>query len=498
MKLHFACFLIISAAAAAQPNVVFILADDLGYGDVGANNPDSKIPTPHMDRVAAEGMRFTDGHSPSAVCTPTRYALLTGRYCWRTRLTRGVLWGIDKSLIDPNRSTMADVFKSKGYATACVGKWHLGMDIYDKNGKVLANNRKYESEPGSDPTDYSRKVGNSPLAYGFDESFTIVGSLNMYPYTYVEGDRFTTPATEFQPRTPHNISIISGGPKAPDFDFEAVVDRFNERAVSFIRKSAEAKKPFFLYFPLTAPHKPVLPTSKFKGKSKYGIYGDFVMQVDDAVGEVLTALDETKTAENTIVVVTSDNGSFMFRIDEEKPDHIADFTAVGYHVKNHQSNGVWRGTKADVYEAGHRVPLLVRWPGVVKPGSTTGETTTLTDWYTTIAEVVGHNLQDNEGEDSFSLLPALKGVGGFKRAAVINHSISGMFAIRDGKWKLIAGNGSGGRQAPKGRPFGRPYQLYDLETDPSETKNLIESHPEVAARLEKQLDDIRKAGRSRK
>ena len=488
------CF---AALAAEPPNVVIILADDLGYGDVGANNPDSRIPTPAMDRVAAEGMRFTDGHSPSAVCTPTRYALLTGRYCWRTRLKRGVLWGIDPSLIDPKRSTIASVLQRKGYRTACVGKWHLGMDFRDKNGRLLKNDRKLQEQPGIDPVDYSKPVGNSPLTYGFHESFIITGSLNMYPYAYIDGDRFTQAATDFKPRTAHNITIISGGPKAPDFEFETVIDTFNKRAVKFIRDSSEAEKPFFLYFPLTSPHKPVVPSYKFKGKSDYGIYGDFVMETDDAVGQILKVLDETKQADNTIVVVTSDNGSFMFRIDEGKPDHIEDFSAVGYHPKHHQSNHIWRGTKADIYEGGHRVPLLVRWPSSIKAGSVSDHTTTLTDWYATISELVDHRMTDGEGEDSFSLVPLLKGDGTWQRAPVINHSINGMFAIRDGKWKLIAGNGSGGRQAPRGKPFERPYQLYDLAADPSETKNLISTHPQLAEALEMKLDDIRNAGRSR-
>ncbi len=488
-----------AALAAEQPNVVFILADDLGYGDVGANNSMPKIPTPAMDRLSVEGMRFTDAHSPSAVCTPTRYGILTGRYCWRTRLQRGVLWGLDRSLIDPDRSTIADVFKSKGYTTACIGKWHLGMDVYDDAGKVIESSRHFAKEAGADTADYKRNVSNSPLAYGFDESFVIIGSLNMFPYTYVDGDRFTSAATEFQKKTKHAITIISGGPKAPDFDFEDVIDRFNERAVKFIKESSKRKKPFFLYFPLTAPHKPVLPTSAFKGKSKYGIYGDFVMQVDDAVGQVLKALDKAKVSDNTIVIVTSDNGSFMYRLDEAQQDHLQKYTAVGYHRKNHQSNGIWRGTKADIYEAGHRVPLLVRWPDTIKAGSVSDVTTTLTDWYATLAAVTDYELKDNEAEDSFSLLSVLRGDArsNFKRAPIINHSISGMFAIRDGKWKLIAGNGSGGRQAPKGKPFERPYQLYDLAADPSETKSLISLHPEVAEALERKLENIRNAGRSR-
>ena len=480
-----------------SPNIVFILADDLGFGDIGANNPDSRIPTPAMDRIATEGMRFTDAHSPSAVCTPTRYGILTGRYCWRTRLKSSVLWGIDGSLIDPNRNTLAKVLQSKDYTTACIGKWHLGMDFYDANGEIVPSNREYERTQGIDQVDYSRKIGNSPLSYGFDYSYVITGSLNMFPYSYIEGDRFTEAATDFQPKTEHQISIISGGPKAPGFDFEKVVDVFTEKAVSFIDESAKNENPFFLYLPLTAPHKPVLPTSSFQGKSKYGIYGDFVMQVDDVVRQIDAALEKNNLKQNTLLVLTSDNGSFMYRLSKDETDHVEDFKAVGYHTENHQSNHIWRGTKADIYEGGHRVPMLVRWPGKVQADSTCDQTTTLTDWYATFSEIVSYKLSQQEAEDSFSILSLLQGASSWNRPPIINHSIAGMFAFRDGKWKLIAGNGSGGRQQPRGINFERPYQLYNLAEDPSEKMNLAASHPETVAKLEAALKTIQDRGRSR-
>lgn len=481
----------------SKPNIVFILADDLGYGDVSVNNPVSILPTPAMDQVAAEGMRFTDAHSPSAVCTPTRYGILTGRYSWRTRLKRGVLWGIDSSLFDPNRNTMADLLRSQGYTTGCVGKWHLGMDFRDKDGKMLHDKKEYSQIQGSDEVDYSKNIGNSPLAHGFDFSYVITGSLNMYPYAYIEGDRFTEAATEFQPRTPHRLTVISGGPKAPGFDFEKVMEIFNDQAESFIVNSSKKKAPFFLYFPLTAPHKPVLPTSDFKGKSKLGIYGDFVMQVDDAVRRIDKVLEENNLKQNTILVVTSDNGSFMNRYNYIEEDHVDDWKAHGYNYQNHQANYNWRGTKADIYEGGHRVPLLVRWPGNVENGAVCDQTTTLTDWYATFADLLSHKISLNEAEDSFSLLPLLQGEQKWERPPVVHHSSKGMFSIREGKWKLIAGNGSGGREAPKGKAFERPYQLYDLESDPTETKNLIEIKVEIAAELEVSLENIRKNGRSR-
>lgn len=480
-----------------SPNIIVILADDLGFGDVGANNPASDIPTPAMDQLAAEGMRFTDAHSPSAVCTPTRYGLLTGRYAWRSRLKKGVLWGIDPTLIEPGRNTLAHLLQRQGYTTACIGKWHLGMDFRSKSGEVLTHQIKYQNEEGTDVIDYEQRITNSPLTHGFDHSYVIAGSLNMYPYTYIDGDRFAEAATEFQPKTPHAISIISGGPKAPCFDFEKVMDVFTGKAVSFIRKSATQDAPFFLYFPLTGPHKPVIPTDDFKDQSQHGIYGDFVMQMDDTLRQIDEVLEATGTKQNTLVVLTSDNGSFMFRLSDDEPDHLQDFRAVGYHPSNHQSNHIWRGTKADIYEGGHRVPMIVRWPGAVAAGSTSNQTTTLTDWYATLAELVGHPLTEDEAEDSFSLWPLLRESEDWQRAPVIHHSINGTFAIRKGRWKLIAGNGSGGRQQPKGKPFDRPYQLYDMEADPSESTDLIEKHPEIAANLEAALQRINQSGRSR-
>ncbi|MEM7013743.1 MAG: sulfatase-like hydrolase/transferase, partial [Verrucomicrobiota bacterium] len=488
----------LSLIANEKPNIIFILADDLGYGDVAANNPASKIPTPAMDRLAAEGMRFTDAHSPSAVCTPTRYAILTGRYCWRTSLTKGVLNGFGKTLLEPERLTMPEMLREQGYATACVGKWHLGLDLFAPNGERMNHQKNWQTQVANLQSADQIRVENGPLEHGFDSSFILPGSLNMSPYAYVDGDQFTELATEDQPRTPHNITIISGGPKAPSFDFEAIIDVFNDKAEAFIREQAKTESPFFLYFPLTAPHKPVLPTPEFKDRSGYGIYGDFVMQVDDVVSRIDSVLEETGLTDNTLVIMTSDNGSFMFRLAENQPDHLTEFTAVGYHPKTHQSNHIWRGTKADIYEAGHRVPLLVRWSAGIEAGVTCDHRISLVDWFATFAEMTGHALEDNQAEDSFSLRQLLKGAGeNWERAPVVTHSVGGMFAIADGKWKLIAGNGSGGRQSPKGAPFQRPFQLYDLEADPSETRNVIDAHPEIAKRLEDRLGAIRSSGRSR-
>jgi len=477
--------------AQGKPNIVFILADDMGYGDVRAYNSESKIPTPAIDRLAAEGMRFTDGHSPSAVCTPTRYATLTGRYCWRTRLKRGVLGGYSKPLIQPERSTIATLLAQRGYHTAAIGKWHLGMDMpARKDGKV---NDQWAGDGG---VDYTGKITDSPIHHGFDYYFGNSASLDMAPYVWIENDRFVTPPT-VQQKHQNFPAFVRKGPRAEDFVLHEVLDTLGEKAADYITQRSKFDKPFFLYLPLTAPHKPVIAHPRFEGKSGLGPYGDFIMNVDAVVGQVLAAIDQAGVTKNTLVVYTSDNGNFMYERKPGSNDHVTNHGDQGYAPENHRPNYHWRGTKADVYEAGHRVPLLVRWPGRIKPGSTSDHTTTLTDFYATFAEIVGHTLDTDEAEDSFSLLPVLTGSGQVDRAPVINHSVRGMFAIREGKWKLIAGNGSGGRERPRGKPFDRPYQLYNLEADPGETDNLIEKHPDVAKRLEARLDAIRNNGRSR-
>jgi arylsulfatase A-like enzyme len=281
--------------------------------------------------------------------------------------------------------------------------------------------------------------------------------------------------------------------------FDEALDVLAEKASAFIAKHAKGEKPFFLYIPLTGPHKPVVPHERFKGKSKLGLYGDFIVNVDDTVGQVLEAIDEAGIAENTLVVYTSDNGSFMYRYDQPKEDHVANSSVQGYNADHHRANGPFRGTKADIWEAGHHVPFFVRWPKQVKAGSQCAQPISHTDFYATAAEVVSAKLSRDEAEDSFSLLPVLQGKQGkIDRAPVIHHSVAGMFAIRDGNWKLVAGNGSGGRQAPRGKPFGRPYQLFDLSSDMAETTNVLDSNPEVVKRLESQLEEIRKNDRSRK
>lgn len=479
------CFLVLSsmAAASSRTNFVIILADDLGFGDVGYLNPESRIPTPNLDGLGKNGMAFVDAHSGSAVCTPTRYGLLTGRYAWRTRLKRGVLNGYGEPLMAPDRQTFGTYLRAHGYRTSIVGKWHLGLAF---------------SKTASGDFDFTKPVSDGPHTHGFAEWFIIPASLDFPPYIYIRNGKITglplrrQPALKF-PR------FMREGELASNLDPSDVLDELVRQSTDFIARQARAGNPFLLYVPLTAPHKPVWPARRFEGRTKLGPYADFVVQVDETVGEVVKAVDMAGIRETTLVIFTSDNGSFMYRLDGvSDPDHTDDSTIQAYRSTSHTSNYVYRGTKADIWEAGHRVPFLVRWPEEVRPGSIQDETICLTDIFSTLAEIVGGEVPHDTGEDSFSLLPLLRGETWPRpRAAVIHHSSGGMFAIRDGTWKLVAGNGSGGRERPRGEPFGRPYQLYNLETDPSEKRDVYDRHPAVAHRLEQELERIRSAGRSR-
>ena len=465
--------LLASAAAAAPPNVVVILADDLGYGDVGALNPASRIPTPHLDRLAAEGTTFVDAHSPSAVCTPTRYGLLTGRYCWRTRLKSGVLNGYGAPLLAADRPTLGTMLGAAGYSTACVGKWHLGLG-FAKKGEEF---------------DFARPVTDGPHTHGFARSFIIPASLDFPPYVYLEDGAPTEAPVRTQPRGSFP-AFIRKGERGPDFSMVDCLDRLARAALEFVQAAAEEEAPFFLYFPLTAPHKPVLPHPRFVGATDLGPYGDFVVQTDATVGLVLDALDRAGVADETLVVFTSDNGSFMHARDEGE-DHVDVETIQAYRRDRHRPNGPYRGTKADIWEAGHRVPFFVRWPGVVEAGRRVDRTICHVDVYATLADVVGHARADGEAEDSHSLLPTLRGEAGPARPPVVHHSVNGTFAVRDGDWKLVLSDGSGGREKPKGKPFGEPYTLFDLRQDPGETTDLAAAHPEIVARLTRALADLR-------
>lgn len=447
-----------------QPNIVFILADDMGYGDVSCLGGDSsKLNTVNIDRMASEGVAFTDAHSSSSVSTPTRYGILTGRYNWRSSLKNDVLFGYDKALIAPGRETMASMLRKQGYTTAGIGKWHLGWDW---------NN----IEAGADSVDFSKPVKNGPTTKGFDYYYGISGSLDMAPYVYVENDMPTC----LPDRVTENRGKYSWwrkGPTGADFIHEQVLPNLVNRACSYISEKAKADQPYFLYLPLPAPHTPILPIDEYRGKSGLGDYGDFVLMVDDMVGKVLDAVKKSGEEDNTIVVFATDNGCSP---------------AVGIKELNSQGhfpNYKYRGHKADLFDGGHRIPCIFKWPAKVKPHRV-NQTVCLTDFYATFAAANGYKLMDSEGEDSYNLLPALlseKEIAPI-REATVHHSINGQFTIRKGKWKLLFSKSSGGwsdpRPGDKKALEGMPsMQLYDLSTDAGETNNVVEQHPEIVKEL---------------
>lgn len=467
-----------------QPNIIFIMADDMGYGDIQKLNPSSKIATPHLDRLVGEGMTFTDAHSPSSVCTPTRYGVVTGRYCWRSKMTSGVLNGYGAPIIEKDRLTVADALTEQGYTTAVIGKWHLGLGLQKTDGEW----------------DFSKPVDHSPLDLGFKYSYIVPASLDMSPYVYLDGRNITGQPDQVQTEQGFP-GFVREGKLGSDFSIIDCLDHLASKASKYIKEQAKHKQPFFLYLPLTAPHKPVSPHPRFQGKSGLGPYGDFVMQTDWTVGEILNALDESGIAKNSLVIYTSDNGSFMYRQKgSEQPDHVSDSTIQAYNESQHTANGPLRGTKADIWEGGHRVPFLVRWPGKVKAGSRCDRAITHTDFFATAVQVAGGKVppRTEAAQDSISFMPLLRGnEKGWRRPPIIHHSGGAMFAIRDGDWKLILGNGSGGREEPKGKRFQRPWALFNLKQDIGETKDLSKQNPDIVTRLEKRALEIFMANRSR-
>lgn len=477
-----------AGAAAAEaggqpPNIVLILADDMGYGDVA--HAGGKVPTPHIDRLAGEGMRFTDAHTPSSVCTPTRYALLTGRYSWRSRLKRGVLSPPSDPLIEPGRATIAGFLKEAGYVTSVIGKWHLGLDW-----QRLPDGRKRTATTGATKgpcweLDYTKQVNGGPLALGFSHDFLFPASLDMPPYVYLRDDvPVGVPTLTKAFKTPNRP-----GPALAEFEAERCLADFARESRAFIGAQAAKGAPFFLYLPLTSPHTPIVPSGRWQGKSAIGDYGDFIMETDWVVGEVLAELEARGVADNTLIIFTADNGcspaAGIPRLEEQ----------------GHVPNGPWRGHKADIYEGGHRVPFLVRWPGQAAPGSESARTLCLTDCFATIAAVLGRRPGTDTAVDSFSFLPELRGQPGQPRAPVIHHSINGSFAIRSGDWKLCLCPGSGGWSQPVPKVARAdaslpPVQLFNLADDPGETLNLAPREPERVRSLAAAVARMIALGRS--
>jgi arylsulfatase A len=454
------------AEADSKPNIVYILCDDLGYGDVHALNPErGKIPTPNMDRLAGESMAFTDMHAGSSVCTPSRYGVLTGRYAWRTRLQSGVLDGTGKPLIATDRLTVPTLLKRHGYTTACIGKWHLGLKF--------------------GPQIYIDPIADGPLQHGFDSFYGISASLDMPPFVYIENDRFTEVPTVQK-------KWIRSGPAARDFEAIDVLPTLTRKAVDYVSahaKDSKAGKPFFLYLAFTSPHTPIVPTTEWKGRSGLGDYGDFVMETDWALGQVLHAIVDGGISDNTLVIFTSDNGCSP---------------AAGIpklESQGHFPSAQFRGYKADIWDGGHRIPFLARWPGHVKAGSKNDQLSCLTDLMATCAQMTGEKLPDEAGEDSVSLLPALLGDdSGPKHEAVVHHSIHGKFAIREGNWKLEFCPGSGGWGKPgdpEARKEGLPeLQLYNMHDDVGEKVNLQGANAPVVKHLTELLEKYIADGRS--
>jgi arylsulfatase A-like enzyme len=461
---------LLSTAATQKPNIVIILADDLGYGDLTCYNKESKAPTPHLDRLAESGTRFTDGHSNSAVCTPSRYGIITGRYAWRTRLKRGVLMGFSGPLIDKKRETIASLAKKQGYKTACIGKWHLGL------GWTKTDKKK-------NSIDYTKELTDSPLDHGFDYFYGIAASLDMPPYTWIENRKVTVIPTEKIKFNSGPLDFWRSGSRALGFELEQGLPITAKKSADYISQQT-AKQPFLLYVALPSPHKPVLPSKEFKGKSKAGDYGDYVMETDWAVGLIMKALEKKKFTDNTLVIFTSDNGSF------------ANIARYGVLKFGHNPCGVLRGGKTDIWEGGHRVPFIASWPAASKAGQTYKGTVSVTDIMATVADATHQKLDADAGVDSWSFYDVLtKNTSKNKDKARIFHSANGMFAIRKGQWKLIAGKGAGGRggRGKKDDPAG---QLYDIRQDISEQHNQFTQHPEIVKTLIKELSAIVEDGRS--
>ncbi len=480
-------------ASQAKPNIVYILADDLGYGDVGCYNAASKIPTPNLDRLATTGIRFTDAHAPDAVCSPTRYGVLTGRYCFRSRLKVGVLppWGAP--IIERNRLTVPELLRRHGYATACIGKWHLGWTWPTRDGKPPL------SRDGLGNVDFTQPIADGPTALGFDTYFG-VDLPNYPPYCFIENDRTVGIPSVAAPMERGGCN--RPGPMVPGWKLVDIMPELTRRAVGYIEQSAKSNpdKPFFLYFPLTAPHYPVVPAPEFKGRSLAGEYGDFVTQVDWTVGQVLEALSRAGLAAKTLVIFTSDNGPECVEIDPGAYDRV--------QKHGHRSMDGLRGVKRDAWEGGHRVPFLARWPGQIPAGAVSDEIICHVDLLATCAAMLGATLPPDAGVDSYNVLPALRGQKLRRpiREATVLHSGNGKFVLRQGPWVLIdarTGDDNGELGEPAWLKQERGYapntaagELYDLRDDLPQRANLYAQKPEIVERLKALLEKYAADGRS--
>lgn len=487
------------APPARHPNILFILADDLGYGDVGCYNPESKVPTPNLDRLAAQGMRFTDAHSPSTVCTPSRYSLLTGKMAFRINYPSVFVGVGGPCLIKEDQLTLPQMLRNRGYATAMTGKWHVGLSFLDKDGERITEG----GVEGVRQIDYTRAIPDAPIHRGFDRFFgTACCPGTDHLYAYIDGDRIPVPPAGLLdkstlPKHPYAFDNRDGL-IAPGYDIETADQVFLEKSRGFLEQHAKTQpeKPFFLLHSMNAPHLPSFASKPFQGRTKAGPHGDFIHELDHIVGELIETLERLGMGENTIVMFSSDNGPEVESVIHMRADH------------GHDGARPWRGVKRDQWEGGHRVPFIARWPGKIPAGNTSDQTVCLTDVMATCAALTGATLPDNAAEDSFDLLPAFLGKAGATqiRPYTLHQTISLALAIRKGPWKYLDHRGSGGNN--NGRAGLQPYalpdstpdaqgQLYNLETDPGEKVNLYFQHPEITRELKELLEESKASGRSR-
>lgn len=479
----------LEAADAKKPNIVILYADDMGWGDLGVQNPQSKIPTPHLDRLAREGTRFTNAHSSSGICTPSRYALLEGRYHWRK--FHGIVNSFDQPVLDDEKTTLAELLKTTGYQTACIGKWHLG---WDWNAIKRAGSKNEEKGKGFAPDafDWSKSIPGGPLSHGFDYYFGD-DVPNFPPYAWFENDRvITEPTVRLTTTKPTAEGSWEArpGPAVKDWDFWAVMPMLTEKAVDWIGKR-KPDEPFFLYFPFTSPHAPIVPTSAFQGKSKAGGYGDFVAQTDATVGRVLEALETGGFAENTLVIFSADNGPEGYAYERVKKF-------------NHLSMGPLRGLKRDLWEGGHRVPFVVRWPQIVPAGRVSDDLLSQIDLFATIAAVVGADIPAGSGEDSYDQLSLFRGNSSSARDTLVHNTNPNGYALRHGDWVLIEAKSGGVTGVPpwfdEANGYAKntqPGELYNLRDDLGQKKNLYAEMPEKVAELKERLQSIRVQGQVR-
>ncbi|MFP4027347.1 MAG: sulfatase family protein [Candidatus Brocadiia bacterium] len=479
---------------AKNPNIVFILADDLGYGDVACLNPRCRIPTPNLDRLASGGMTFTDAHASSSVCSPSRYGVLTGRYNWRSCLQKGIVGTYGPALIGREQLTVPRLLGQADYNSACVGKWHLGWDWPLEMSEYFRPDRDNPTPQVTQDTldaweeAFSQPIDEGPTTRGFDTYFG-VDVPNWPPYAFIEDDRLQGVPTEYLPADLiGNNQASVPGPALEGWKLEAILPALRDRACDYIAESARKEAPFFLYMPLTSPHTPLAVNDEWKGESGLNLYADFVMETDDVIGDVLDAVDESGASDNTLVMFASDNGCAPYIGVPELED-------MGHYPSAH-----YRGYKADAWDGGHRIPLFARWPKEIQADSKCAQAVCLTDLLATCGDITGKEIPEESGEDSFSILRLLNGRDEMTREEVIHHSISGKFAIRTGKWKLVLCPGSGGWASPtdeeaieQGLP---PIQLYDMEQDPGEQNNLESEREDVVEKLSNHLADLVNKGRS--